>query len=156
MIGMSNRVEKAKQFFLNGCNCSQAVAMAFNDLTELDDAMMMKLSSSFGGGLGRMREVCGAVSGIAIILGILYGYDNGNDMNAKKEHYARIQSLADRFKKKFGSIVCRDILKNSGTSISSSAQPTSRTESFYKERPCLHCVETAARILEEYIQSKER
>jgi C_GCAxxG_C_C family probable redox protein len=103
-------VTKARELFESGYNCSQAVFGAFSDLTGLDIDTAMKLSSSFGGGMGRLREVCGAVSGMFMVLGMLYGYSDPDDKEAKSEHYKRIQALAGEFKQIHGSIVCRELL----------------------------------------------
>ena len=139
---------KAAELFLNGSNCAQAVVLAFGDVTGLDDSMAAKLSSSFGGGMGRMREVCGAVSGMLMVVGLLYGYDDPGEKDIqKKEHYRLVQELAGKFREECGSIICREILKNPP----SDPNPTPRTEEFYKKRPCVHMVMTAARILDEYI-----
>ena len=138
---------KAAELFLGGYNCAQSVVVAFSDLTGLDESFSARLSSSFGGGMGRMREVCGAVSGMLLVAGILYGYDSPNDNKQKMEHYARVQELAGKFREQIGSIVCRDILKNPP----SDPNPTPRTAEFYKQRPCARMVMLATRILEDYI-----
>ena len=137
----------AGELFMNGYNCAQAVVVAFSDLTGIDKDSSARLSSSFGGGMGRLREVCGAVSGMLMVLGILYGYDTPGDDVAKKAQYADIQALAGTFREKIGSIVCREILKNPSTDPT----PSPRTEEFYKVRPCARMVVTAAAILDEYI-----
>ena len=137
----------AAELFLQGYNCAQAVAVAFSDVTGLDEKLSAKLSSSFGGGMGRMREVCGAVSGLLMVAGYLYGYDDPQDDKAKMEHYALVQHLAGKFREQAGSIVCREILKNPP----SDPKPTPRTEDFYKQRPCARLVVLASRILDEYI-----
>ncbi len=139
---------KAAELFLAGYNCSQAVLAAFCDVTGLQEEMAVKLASSFGGGIGRMREVCGAVSGMLMVAGILYGDDTvGNDAG-KREHYARVQELAGKFREKTGSIICREILKNPSTD----PNPSPRTEQYYKVRPCAKMVMLAADIMDEYIQ----
>ena len=139
---------KAGELFLSGSNCAQAVILAFNDLTGLDDKTAARLSAPFGGGIGRMREVCGSVSGMMMVLGILYGYDDTvKDDVQKREHYKAVQELAGKFREEVGSIICREILKNPP----SDPNPTPRTAEFYKVRPCARMVMTAARILDEYI-----
>ena len=139
---------KAAELFLSGSNCAQAIVVAFSDVTGLEPGFAAKLSSSFGGGMGRMREVCGAVSGMLMVAGLLYGYDDPGEKDCnKKEHYKLVQALAGRFREEIGSIVCREILKNPP----SDPNPTPRTEEFYKVRPCARMVMTAARILDEYI-----
>ena len=139
----------AAKLFYEGYNCAQAVAMAFADLVGLDEKFCAKAISSFGGGMGRMREVCGAVSGMLMVAGLLYGYDTKDDDKAKKEHYARVQELAGKFREENGSIICREILKNPP----SDPTPSPRTEAYYKERPCVHMVTTAVCIMEQYIQN---
>ena len=140
--------EYAAELFLNGRSCSQAVAVAFCDVTGLTPEFSAKMASSFGGGMGRMREVCGAVSGMLMVLGLLYGYDdNGEKDRAKKAHYALVQELAGKFREKNGSIICREILKNPP----SDPAPTPRTAEFYKNRPCARMVYCAAEILDAHI-----
>ena len=137
----------AAELFLGGYNCAQAVAVAFCDKTGLKPEYAAKMTSSFGGGMGRMREVCGAVSGMLLVLGLLYGYDTPGDDVSKKAQYALVQELAGKFREEVGSIVCREILKNPP----SDPNPTPRTEEFYKMRPCARMVMLAAQLLEEYI-----
>ena len=142
-----NHAEYAAELFLNGYNCAQAVAVAFCDVTGMDPKHTAKLASSFGGGMGRMREVCGAVSGMLMVAGVLYGYDAADDEKSKMAHYALVQELAGQFREQVGSIVCREILKNPP----SDPAPTPRTEEFYKMRPCARMVYLAAKIMEQYI-----
>ena len=143
-----DREYRGASLFMEGYNCAQAVIMAFSDMIGMDEKVCAKLSSSFGGGMGRMREVCGAVSGMLMVAGILYGYDGPEEGQIKKEHYARVQELAENFRKETGSIICREILKNPPSDPS----PTPRTEEFYKERPCARMVVQAIRAMEQYIQ----
>ena len=138
---------QAAELFLEGYNCAQAVAVAFSDITGLDPIFSAKMASSFGGGMGRMREVCGAVSGMLMVAGILYGYDSNDDDTVKKAHYALVQDLAGQFREQIGSIVCRDILKNPP----SDPTPSPRTAEYYKQRPCARMVVLAAQILDRYI-----
>ncbi len=138
----------AAELFLQGYNCAQAVAVAFCDVTGMDKVTAGKVASSFGGGMGRMREVCGAVSGMLMVAGLLYGYSSAED-DGKMEHYALVQELAGKFREQAGSIICRDILKNPP----SDPKPTPRTEEFYKQRPCTRLVILAAQILDAYIQT---
>ncbi len=138
---------KAAELFLNGYNCAQAIAVAFSDITGLDNHFSARMASSFGGGMGRMREVCGAVSGMLMVAGLLYGYDTpGDDVN-KKAHYTLVQELAGKFLEQTGSIICREILKNPP----SDPAPSPRTAEYYAQRPCARMVFTAAQILDEYI-----
>ena len=124
--------------------------LAFNDITGLDDKTALRLSSPFGGGIGRMREVCGAVSGMYMVLGLLYGYEEPGEKDCnKKALYKEVQDLADKFRAECGSILCREILKNPP----SDPNPTPRTAEFYAKRPCARMVMTAARILDEFIEA---
>lgn len=138
----------AAELFLEGYNCSQAVAMAYCDLTGLTPELTARMTSSFGGGMGRLREVCGAVSGMFFVLGTLYGYDRPDCDEEKKAHYKRIQELAAQFREQAGSIICREILKNPP----SDPNPTPRTAEFYRQRPCARMVMLACRLLDRYIQ----
>lgn len=144
---MTIHEEKARDLFLQGYNCAQAVFAAFCDMTHIPQEQAFKLSSSFGGGIGRLREVCGAVSGMLAVAGLLYGYADPEDNKAKMDHYALVQHLAGKFREQAGSIVCREILKNPP----SDPKPTPRTEEFYKQRPCVRLVILAAQILDAYI-----
>ena len=144
--------QKAVDFFLEGYNCAQAVAMAFSDLTGIDEKLSARLASSFGGGIGRMREVCGALSGMYMVLGVLYGYDAAEEKEGKKQLYADVQALAQAFKDKNGSIICREILKNPP----SNPTPAERTEEYYASRPCVIMVETAAGLLDEFIATHQK
>ena len=139
--------DKAAQLFLEGYNCAQAVAVAFCDVTGLAPELAARMASSFGGGIARLREVCGAVSGMAMVAGLLYGYDGPETGEPKREHYARIQALAAQFREKTGSIICREILKNPPTD----PNPSPRTVEYYAKRPCARMVYTAAAILDDYI-----
>jgi len=150
---MSRHSELAKELFKKGYNCSQAVFAAFCDETGLDMDTALKLSSSFGGGMGRLREVCGAVSGMFMVVGMKYGYTDPDDKIAKAEHYKLIQQLAKSFEDENGSIICRELL---GLSIKAdSPVPEDRTDSYYKKRPCAELVGQAAMIVDEYIQNKK-
>lgn len=144
-----DRAERAAQLFLQGYNCAQAVAVAFSDLTGLDAALSAKMASSFGGGMGRMREVCGAVSGMLLVTSLLYGYNQPEDTKGKKELYALVQSLAEQFRQQNGSIICRELLNNPP----SDPNPSPRTAEYYRQRPCAAMVYTAASILDAYIQA---
>ncbi len=137
--------EEAEVRFVEGCNCAQAVLCTFEKETGLDHKTAMMLAASFGGGMGRLREVCGAVSGMFMVAGLLYGYDENSPKEAKAEHYALIRDLAEQFKAQAGSIVCREILdKSAGIG----GDPSERTPEYYKTRPCARMVGIAAEITE--------
>ncbi len=144
---MIDHATLAGELFMKGYNCAQAVAVSFCDLTGLDADFSARMVSPFGGGMGRMREVCGAVSGMYAVLGLLYGYDTPGDDESKKRLYTEVQTLAARFREETGSIICREILKNPP----SDPNPTPRTEEFYKKRPCVRMVSLAARLMDEFI-----
>lgn len=141
------RRERAEQNFVAGYNCAQAVVLAFEDKFDVDRDALLKISSSFGGGMGRLREVCGAVSGMFIVAGLARGYVSPDDADGKREHYALIQKLAAKFKEKHGSIVCRELL---GAKLAStSPTPDARTPEYYKTRPCARFVGDCAEIVAE-------
>lgn len=148
-IEKSVYAQKAMDLFKEGFNCSQSVFLAFEDLYQLDRKTALRLSSSFGGGMGRLREVCGAVSGMFMTAGVLYGYDDPKDYEAKKAHYERIQFLAKEFESRNGSIVCRQLLGlGEGKDVPA---PEKRSDEYYKKRPCAELVGMAAAIMEQYI-----
>ena len=146
---MGERGIKAEKLFREGYNCSQAVFLAFGDVTGLDPEAAAKLASPFGGGMGRMREVCGAVSGALLVLGAVEGYSTPGDPEAKKLHYERVRDLARRFSEKNGSIVCRELLAGVGATVGGDPEP--RTEEFYKKRPCPNLIRDAADIVSEML-----
>lgn len=143
------RRERAVSAFMQGYNCAQSIVLAFADLLPVDESALSRLSSSFGGGMGRLREVCGAVSGMFMVAGLLYGYDGPEVGQVKAEHYAKIQELAHRFEEKHGSIVCRELL---GLAVRRDVPvPEARTAEYYKKRPCPEMIGEAAEILEQFI-----
>lgn len=138
---------KAAELFLSGWNCAQSVALAFCDVTGLDEKTAARMVSSFGGGMGRMRQVCGSVSGMLMVLGLLYGYDEASDQTGKKALYTEVQALAGKFQAQVGSIICREILKNPPAD----PNPSPRTAEYYQKRPCARMVATAAGLMDEFI-----
>lgn len=146
---MENK-SKASELFKCGYNCSQAVFCAYCEDLGINLETGLKLSSSFGGGMGRMREVCGAVSAMFMILGLKQGYTTSNDNEAKTAQYEKIQRLAKIFREKFGTIICRELLNNPDTS----PVATKRTPDFYETRPCLKFIEYAGQIIEKEILNK--
>ncbi len=151
---LNSHSNQARAYFLEGYNCSQSVFLAFHEELGLDKEMAARLASSFGGGMGRLREVCGAVSGMFLAAGLLQGYSDPRDAEGKKAQYALVQELAEAFRNKNGSIVCRELL---GLDHKSDAPtPQARTREYYAKRPCADLVADAARILEErLLQVKE-
>lgn len=143
--------KKAMEHFLAGYNCAQAVFLSYAEELGLDRVTAARLSSSFGAGMGRMREVCGAVSGMFMAAGLLYGYDSPDDFEGKSELYKRIQELAARFKaENNGTIICRELLGLTGDRFDH--VPEKRTKEYYQKRPCVHKVGIAAAILEKYME----
>lgn len=148
------RAQTAKKYFESGYNCSQAVAMAFSDLTGIDTATTARLTSGFGGGVGRMREVCGTITGAAFVLSALYGYDNPQDFEAKKRIYQEVQTIGEQFRNENGSVVCRELL-GLNSQGADAPTPEKRTPQYYKKRPCAELVEYTTSILEKYISERD-
>ncbi len=143
---------KAKGLFEQGYNCAQAVLLAFEDITNLDTKVAAALSSSFGGGMGRLREVCGAVSGMFMVAGVVRGYSDPKATTEKMEHYAFLQNLAAEYKKDNGSIICRELL---GLPGADSPVPEERTADYYRRRPCGEYVARAALLLAKTLEADE-
>lgn len=162
---MKSEREKAKELFLEGYNCAQAVFVAYADRYGLDKELALRLSASFGGGMGRMREVCGAVSAMFMVAGMETGQVRPRDPMAKKANYDMVQKLARRYKEEYGSIICKELLglvpmsgteAESGSKALQAAQftdttPEERTEEYYKKRPCLEQIQRACDILDEIL-----
>ena len=149
-----DHAEEAKRLFMAGYNCSQAVFCAFCDETGLDLDTAARLSSSFGGGMGRLREVCGTVSGALMALGAIQGYADPRDRNAKTAHYHLVQEYARLFRDQNGSIICRDLLK--GVQVTEGGVPEERTPEFYACRPCLRLAGEAAAILDRLLEDQNK
>ena len=141
-----NHAQKARDLFLSGCSCSQAVFAAFSGDFGMDEQTALRLASSFGGGMGGMRETCGAVSGMLMVAGLKWGYSEVGNLEKKTAHYARVRKLIDSFKAEHTTIVCRELLSHLGEL---KKDPSARTAEYYKVRPCVMFVETAARLLDE-------
>lgn len=153
-VDINERAERAREYFTSGYNCAQAVFLAYRDITGIDEELAATISAPFGGGMGRMREVCGAVSGMTMVAGFLAPNPQPNDNENKKLCYTMVQSLAEEFRTENGSIVCRELLglaqqKDDPT-------PSPRTGEYYKRRPCAEYVAIAARIVGEKINEMER
>lgn len=148
---MTEHEEKAIALFRQGYNCSQALLAAFCDVTGMPEQEALRLASSFGGGMGRLREVCGALTGAFMAAGLLYGYDEPDQPEQRAAHYARIQALAAEFRAQHGTILCRELLKDipAGTG----GAPAARTEEFYQTRPCLRIIADTAAMLDRFLLS---
>jgi len=149
---VNHHSDTAKELFERGYNCAQSVFAAFCDETGLDMDEALRLSSSFGGGMGRLREVCGAVTAIFMIAGLKFGYADPLDKEAKAEHYRLIQSLANEFKEKNGSFICRELLGL--PEGADEPAPAARTQGYYDTRPCGRLVECAAGMIDELLRDK--
>lgn len=139
----------AEEFFRSGMNCSQAVVAAFEDVTGFDRMTSLKVASALGGGMCRLREVCGAVSGAMVVLGMAMGDDTDSDREKKAELYKIGQTFAESVKSELGSIVCRELLGL--PEGKSEAVPEARTDTYYKKRPCAEIVRIAATELEKFL-----
>lgn len=148
---MGERSEKAVALFKQGYNCSQSVFAAFADRYGMDQETALRVSSSFGGGMGRMREVCGTVSGMFMVAGLETGATEGRDAEGKKHNYDVVQQLAAEFKKKNRTIICRELL-GLDSKNNTDTTPEARTAEYYKKRPCVELVRQSAEILEEYFE----
>lgn len=152
-VDVNERACRARKLFESGYNCAQSVFLAFCDVTGLDEQTAATFSAPFGGGMGRLREVCGTVSGMSMVAGFLYPNSRPNDRPSKMRTYAAVQDLAERFRAENGSIVCRELLglaqrKDDPT-------PSERTPEYYKRRPCSEYVSVAARIVAERINAAD-
>ncbi|MBO5935216.1 MAG: C_GCAxxG_C_C family protein [Clostridia bacterium] len=145
-----NKKEIAIALFEEGFNCAQAVSAAFCEETGVSKEAMVKMASGFGGGIGRLREVCGAVSGMVLVANMLYGYESPTDTDTKMEWYKEIQSIVLEFKARNGSYVCHELL-NLPENDDKSPVPEKRTAEYYRKRPCKEIVGEAAEILEKFI-----
>ena len=148
-FSISLRKNSAINYFKQGYNCSQAVIAAYSDIIGIPFDKAIMIGASFGGGMGRLREVCGAVSGMFTVIGLVKGYTSPSDNDAKKVHYELIQFLANSFKIKNGSIICRELLSLTDTHPDNPT-PEKRTSEYYKKRPCAELVGDAAEILAQY------
>ncbi len=149
-LDVEARVEQAVTYFKSGYNCAQAVYMAYADLFGMEPKTAAVIAAPLGAGIGRMREVCGTVSGAALIAGLAIPCDNSTDMAAKTRCYALVQQVADRFREANGSIICRELLGIAP--IKESPTPSPRTEAYYKKRPCVELVRMSATFIGEELK----
>lgn len=152
MMGISERGETATGNFQKGYNCCQAVLLTFRDLMGLDDESILRIASGMGGGMARMREVCGCVSAMGILAGFISPAVNPGNMEERTANYALVQHLAAKFREANGSIICRELLNMAAKPGNvDSPRPSDRTEQYYKKRPCGRLCGDAARIVAQYI-----
>lgn len=144
-----NRADLAEKLFREGYNCSQSVFGAFTDVTGMDLATSMRYASGFGAGFGKMREVCGAVSGMTMLASILKGYSDPGDREGKIATYCLVQEMIKEFEEEMGSRICRELLHIKPGE--DPVEPSVRTEEYYNSRPCIHAVRTGASLVEKYL-----
>jgi len=142
---LEQRTKLAVSYFEQGYNCSQAVFMAYSDIYGIEPETAAKIATSFGGGMGRLREVCGAVSGMFLVLGLQYPFINTKDKAAKNTNYKAVQRTANEFKSIMGSYICADLLKIKHEP--QNPESSERNEAYYKSRPCTRCVKLSAEIV---------
>ena len=152
---LEDRIQRAVELFMSGYGCSQSVVAAFADLYGLDETMAKRIAAGFGGGVGRMRMMCGTVSGLVILAGLDCGQTEGDDREGKAACYKVVQELLETFKQRNGSIICAELLGLNGCPVVKTTYvPEERNAEYYKQRPCAQKVESAARIFAEYLERK--
>ncbi|MFI3319640.1 MAG: C-GCAxxG-C-C family protein [Rikenellaceae bacterium] len=152
-VNVEERAAQARAYFTQGYNCSQSVVLTFSDIMEIDPEILATLSASFGGGMGRLREVCGAVSGMAFVASKLAPCPSPTDRAAKSANYSLVQELAEEFRRENRYIVCRELLGL--TQPKDEPTPSERTPEYYKKRPCAELVAQAATIVATKINELE-
>lgn len=145
---IQSRVDRAVALFKQGFNCSQSVVAACADIYGMDEQTALRVAASFGGGIGRMRQTCGAACGMFLLAGLENGSALPGDAEGKKKNYALVQDLAAKFKDENGSLICAELLGI--TPKPQEPTPEARTEAYYKKRPCADMVASAVRI---YLES---
>lgn len=154
MNNYENRIQRAVELFKSGYNCSQSVVAAFADLYGFTEEQALRMSASFGGGIGRMRQTCGAACGMFLLAGLDTGAVDTEDRAGKSHNYEVVQQLAEKFKAENSSLICAELLGLSTTAAHRDTQAEPRTDLYYKKRPCVEMVETAARIFANYLKEK--
>ncbi|MBQ7463181.1 MAG: C_GCAxxG_C_C family protein [Bacteroidaceae bacterium] len=152
---MEDRIQRAVELFMQGYGCCQSVVCAFADLYGLDEEMAFRIAAGFGGGVGRMRMMCGTVSALVILAGLERGQTRGEDREGKMACYQLVRDLLETFKQRNGSIICAELLQMQGLKAeTNTAQPDERNAEYYRVRPCARKVESAARVFAEYLESR--
>jgi len=153
---LEDRIQQAVENFMSGYGCAQSVVAAFADLYGLDDTMAKRIAAGFGGGVGRMRMMCGTVSALVILAGLDCGQTEGADREGKAACYKVVQELLETFRQRNGSVICAELLGLNGCPVvKNTYMPDERNAEYYKKRPCAQKVESAARIFAEYLQNKQ-
>ena len=152
MIDRQQKMDRARDLFLEGYNCAQAVAAAYAPEMGLDEKLVLRMSAAFGGGIGGQRLICGAVNGMNMVLSYITGYDEADDMDTKKTLYANVRRMAAMFTEQHETMVCRDLLTQSG--IRAREEPSERTPEYYRTRPCVRYVEACAGIVADVLNEE--
>lgn len=155
-MNYEDRIQKAVNYFHSGYNCSQSVVAAFADLYGFTEEQALKMAASFGGGIGRMRQTCGAACGMFLLAGLETGTTDATDRQGKSYNYKVVQDLAARFKQENGSLVCAELLSMSQNKVETTPEASERTEQYFQKRPCALMVETAARIFADFLQESSK
>ena len=154
-IDKQERMRRAEELFMQGFNCSQSVAAAFADVYGYTEEQMLRVSAGFGGGIGRLRLSCGAFNAMALLAGLDCGSVTPGDREGKSYNYKVVQQLAERFREEHGSLICSELLRlKKGAPLTYEA--SERTAEYYKTRPCVRQIISAARIYAEYLEEKEQ
>ena len=154
-VELEARIQRAVELFMQGYGCCQSVVCAFSDLYGLDEEMAFRIAAGFGGGVGRMRMMCGTVSALVILAGLEKGQTRGEDREGKMACYQLVRQLLETFKQRNGSIICAELLQMQGVKAeTNTAQPDERNAEYYRIRPCARKVESAARVFAEYLKSQ--
>lgn len=155
-ISKEDRIQRAVELFMQGYGCCQSVVCAFSDLYGLDEEMALKVSAGFGGGVGRLRMMCGTCSALVILAGLEKGQTRGEDREGKSVCYQLVRQLLETFRQRNGSIICAELLQMNGVKAeTNTSQPDERNAEYYRVRPCARKVESAARVFAEYLASSE-
>lgn len=154
-INVEDRVNRGVDNFMSGCSCAQSVVLAFSDIYDIPEETAMRMASSFGGGLGRLRLTCGAVSGMCMLAGFDKGMVVRGDNAAKAENYRIVQMLTEEFKRENHSITCAELLKMRACKVETTPIPDQRNAKYYAARPCAKMVASACRIFAEYLKSQQ-
>lgn len=155
-ISKEDRIQRAVELFMQGYGCCQSVVCAFSDLYGLDEEMALRVSAGFGGGVGRMRMMCGTCSALVILAGLERGQTRGEDREGKAACYQLVRELLETFRQRNGSIICAELLQMNGIKAeTNTSQPDERNAEYYRVRPCARKVESAARVFAEYLASSE-
>ena len=154
-IDKQERMRRAEELFMQGFNCSQSVAAAFADVYGYTEEQMLRVSAGFGAGIGRLRLSCGAFNAMALLVGLDCGSVTPGDREGKSYNYKVVQQLAERFREEHGSLICSELLRlKKGAPLTYEA--SERTAEYYKTRPCVRQIISAARIYAEYLEEKEQ